>query len=242
MDPMKDCLVLSRYTASEKRTCDHNFHVRFFPMSLCPSVPMFLRQVCEGHIRLCFGQPNITWLYLSSSVATISWPMSALSTHLINAYTGLMNPSALPPFASTSQSARTPSTLVTSGPMSYNATMHGSFNAYPSFSHYQQFQPPFGGGYHANVPPQTITGANVDISAHAAQQIATLQAKLDKKLGPEFISQRPGPGGQGKLTYAEGWKIINLANEVFGFNGWSSSITSLAVDYVCTDFKKSSLN
>jgi len=36
------------------------------------------------------------------------------------------------------------------------------------------------------------------------------------------------------LTY---WKIINLANEVFGFNGWSSSITSLAIDYVCTHKK-----
>ena len=117
--------------------------------------------------------------------------------------------------------------------------MHGSFNAYPSFSHShsQQPQPPFSGKYDANIPQQT----NNDLSAHTAQRIATLQAKLDKKLGPEFISQRPGPGGQGKLTYAEGWKIINLANEVFGFNGWSSSITSLAIDYVCTNIKISAL-
>lgn len=35
-----------------------------------------------------------------------------------------------------------------------------------------------------------------------------------------------------KLTYAEGWKIINLANEVFGFNGWSSSVLSITTDYV----------
>ncbi|KAG8898782.1 DNA repair protein rad52 [Tulasnella sp. 403] len=35
-----------------------------------------------------------------------------------------------------------------------------------------------------------------------------------------------------KLTYVEGWKVINLANEVFGFNGWSSSITSLTVDFI----------
>lgn len=71
-----------------------------------------------------------------------------------------------------------------------------------------------------------------DISLRTAQHIATLQAKLDKKLGPEFISQRPGPGGVQKLTYVEGWKVINLANEVFGFNGWSSSISNLTVDYV----------
>ena len=225
------------YTASVERTCDSNIHLQFVPMSLCPYV---LKPDVRRPYQAVVGQPNITWLFLVSSVATVAtvgWPMSALSTHLISAYTGFMNPSALPPFASISQTARTPPTLVTSGPMSYNAAMHGSFSAYPSFSHSQQPQPPFGSGYFANAPPQTITGANVDLSTRTAQQIATLQAKLDKKLGPEFISQRPGPGGQGKLTYAEGWKIINLANEVFGFNGWSSSITSLAVDYVRTDLK-----
>jgi hypothetical protein len=65
-----------------------------------------------------------------------------------------------------------------------------------------------------------------------ANAIATLQAKLNQKLGPEYISQRPGPGGGIKLTYAEGWKVINLANEVFGFNGWSSSVANLSVDFV----------
>ena len=78
----------------------------------------------------------------------------------------------------------------------------------------------------------------MDISASTASRIATLQAKLDKKLGPEYISQRPGPGGGMKLTYAEGWKIINLANEVFGFNGWSSSIVRLDTDYA--DFDETS--
>jgi DNA repair and recombination protein RAD52 len=72
----------------------------------------------------------------------------------------------------------------------------------------------------------------MDLSQETAQRIAILQAKLDKKLGPEYISQRPGPSGGPKLTYIEGWKIINLANEVFGFDGWSSSIVSLAVDYL----------
>jgi len=66
----------------------------------------------------------------------------------------------------------------------------------------------------------------------SADQLAEMQAKLNKKLGPEFISQRPGPGGGPKLTYAEGWKIINLANEVFGFNGWSSSVLSITTDYI----------
>ncbi|KAF9225997.1 recombination protein Rad52 [Gyrodon lividus] len=68
--------------------------------------------------------------------------------------------------------------------------------------------------------------------SHSATRIATLQAKLNKKLGPEYISQRPGPAGGPKLTYAEGWKIINLANEVFGFNGWSSNIVNITTDFV----------
>jgi len=65
-----------------------------------------------------------------------------------------------------------------------------------------------------------------------ATRLATLQAKLQQRLGPEFLSQRPGPGGGQKLTYLEGWKAIDLANEIFGFNGWSTSVVSLDVDYV----------
>ncbi|TFY63076.1 hypothetical protein EVJ58_g3459 [Rhodofomes roseus] len=72
----------------------------------------------------------------------------------------------------------------------------------------------------------------VDLSDETAKRIATLQVKLNKKLGPEYVSQRPGPSGGPKLTYAEGWKIINLANEVFGFNGWSSNIVSLTTDFI----------
>ncbi|TEB20606.1 recombination protein Rad52 [Coprinellus micaceus] len=71
-----------------------------------------------------------------------------------------------------------------------------------------------------------------ELSEATTLKIANLQAKLNQKLGPEYISQRPGPGGGPKLTYAEGWKIINLANEVFGFNGWSSSIVNLTTDFI----------
>ena len=35
-------------------------------------------------------------------------------------------------------------------------------------------------------------------------------------------------GGQ-KLAYIEGWRLINLANEVFGFNGWSHSVTQQVI-------------
>ncbi|KIK93416.1 hypothetical protein PAXRUDRAFT_829009 [Paxillus rubicundulus Ve08.2h10] len=106
----------------------------------------------------------------------------------------------------------TPS-IVTSGAMMFDSGMHGcgtSFMPKPLFAN------PFNG----------------TIPEDSANRIATLQAKLNKKLGPEYISQRPGPAGGPKLTYAEGWKIINLANEVFGFNGWSSNVVNLTTDFV----------
>lgn len=65
-----------------------------------------------------------------------------------------------------------------------------------------------------------------------ASEIATLQSRLNKQLGPEYISTRPGNGG-GKVAYLEGNKAIALANEVFGFNGWSSSLGQVQIDYVC---------
>ena len=87
-------------------------------------------------------------------------------------------------------------------------------------------------GIPAPQTPFTTSGPqHQSVSEETAKKIATLQVKLDRKLGPEYISQRPGPGGGPKLTYVEGWKIINLANEVFGFNGWSSSIVNLSTDF-----------
>lgn len=69
------------------------------------------------------------------------------------------------------------------------------------------------------------------IREYTAQEIATLQARLDKQLGPEYISARPGPGGQ-RMHYISTEKCISLANEIFGFNGWSSSIRSVQIDFV----------
>ena len=71
----------------------------------------------------------------------------------------------------------------------------------------------------------------VHISEYTAQEIAILQSRLDKQLGPEYISSRAGPGGQ-KVHYLAAEKVIGLANEIFGFNGWSSSIQNIQIDFV----------
>ncbi|PFX34356.1 DNA repair protein RAD52-like [Stylophora pistillata] len=64
-----------------------------------------------------------------------------------------------------------------------------------------------------------------------AEERDAIRNALNQKLGPEYISQRAGAGGQ-KLAYVEGWKLINLANETFGFNGWSHSVTHQNIDFV----------
>ncbi|KAJ9634947.1 DNA repair protein rad52 [Coniosporium tulheliwenetii] len=66
---------------------------------------------------------------------------------------------------------------------------------------------------------------------HTAPETGTLQSQLDKQLGPEYISTSPSAGG-GKEHDMAGDKVILLANEVFGFNGWSSAIRDVQIDFV----------
>src|SRR6266705_3187393 len=77
-------------------------------------------------------------------------------------------------------------------------------------------------------PPVFDIGFDIGVSE-------TIQAKLNRRLGPEYVSQRPAPGGGPKLTYVEGWKIIGLANEVFGYNGWCSTVTKIETDFIDMD-------
>ncbi|KAJ1829799.1 DNA repair protein rad52 [Coemansia sp. RSA 2599] len=67
--------------------------------------------------------------------------------------------------------------------------------------------------------------------AFDAEETMRMQSLLRKKLGPEHISTRQGMGGS-RLSYIEGWRIISIANEVFGFNGWRSSIQNLTIDFM----------
>ena len=35
-----------------------------------------------------------------------------------------------------------------------------------------------------------------------------------------------------RVAYIEGWRTTYLANEIFGFNGWASSVKTCDVDFV----------
>lgn len=109
------------------------------------------------------------------------------------------------------------------GVMSYNPDTHGASSSYQYNTGYPQQPAP---------PPFAMSAFSPRVGVETAIKISQLQARLQKQFGPEFISKRPGPGGGPKVHYIEGWKAINLANEVFGFDGWASSIQNVTVDFV----------
>ncbi|RVD90759.1 Rad52-like DNA repair and recombination protein [Tubulinosema ratisbonensis] len=67
-----------------------------------------------------------------------------------------------------------------------------------------------------------------------------IQSLLSKKLGPEYISYRQGFNGT-KLAYIEGWVAISIANNIFGYDGWSSEIKSVTLDFCDESVGKISL-
>lgn len=64
------------------------------------------------------------------------------------------------------------------------------------------------------------------------QESHAIGNQLKRQLGPEFISTRPSAGG--RVAYLEGWRAINLANDIFGFDGWCSEIMQVDTDF-CDD-------
>lgn len=58
-----------------------------------------------------------------------------------------------------------------------------------------------------------------------------VNAFLHQKLGKDNLTRRPGPRGT-RLTYIESCKAIELANQAFGFNGWSCRVLECKEEYV----------
>eukprot|EP01125_Pyxidicula_operculata_P013246 TRINITY_DN4380_c0_g1_i2.p1 TRINITY_DN4380_c0_g1~~TRINITY_DN4380_c0_g1_i2.p1 ORF type:complete len:298 (-),score=69.88 TRINITY_DN4380_c0_g1_i2:50-943(-) len=64
-----------------------------------------------------------------------------------------------------------------------------------------------------------------------SEEKKTIQRLLEHKLGNEHLAVRPGAGGT-KVAYVESWKAIELANSIFGFDGWSSQIVDITPDFI----------
>ncbi|SCV03558.1 LAME_0H11386g1_1 [Lachancea meyersii CBS 8951] len=71
----------------------------------------------------------------------------------------------------------------------------------------------------------------MEVSKIGGSNPEDIQAKLEKKLGPEYISKRVGFGAS-RVAYIEGWKAINLANQIFGYNGWSTEVKNITIDFM----------
>ena len=68
-------------------------------------------------------------------------------------------------------------------------------------------------------------------SQYSSEEQAAVQKALKARLGPDFISKRPIGGGS-HASYLEGHRAVALANDVFGYNGWSHLVTQQTIDFV----------
>eukprot|EP00727_Mastigamoeba_balamuthi_P009887 m51a1_g5520 putative dna repair and recombination protein (213) ;mRNA; f:417297-418452 len=64
-----------------------------------------------------------------------------------------------------------------------------------------------------------------------ADDTSAVRRLLEQKIPAEHLSTRVG-AGRARFTYVESWKAIEIANGIFGFDGWSCSIVDITPDYV----------
>jgi len=63
------------------------------------------------------------------------------------------------------------------------------------------------------------------------EETSDIGQRLNTKLTKEQISYRVGQGGS-KLAYLETFRAVEIANDIFGFNGWCSSVSNFSIDFV----------
>jgi DNA repair and recombination protein RAD52 len=81
-------------------------------------------------------------------------------------------------------------------------------------------------GRHSNVNRRVIQ------RPFSVEECSRIQSTLKKPIDMEHIQFRPS--AQGSVGYVEGWKALSIANDIFGFDGWSSEILSLSPDFIDT--------
>ncbi|KAG5186712.1 Rad52/22 double-strand break repair protein [Tribonema minus] len=71
------------------------------------------------------------------------------------------------------------------------------------------------------------TGSVEPASANAELRV---RERLQQTLNKDQVAQRAGPGGT-KLVYFPIEKAVEVANEIIGYNGWSSTVVHMDKDY-----------
>eukprot|EP00871_Galdieria_phlegrea_P003661 jgi/Galph1/4296/GphlegSOOS_G2950.1 len=68
-------------------------------------------------------------------------------------------------------------------------------------------------------------------TAYSAEEHCRISSLLAEPLTREDVQTRPGPS-RFPVTYISGFKAIDRANKVFGFDGWSSQIVGFDMNYM----------
>ncbi|KAJ1627089.1 hypothetical protein T492DRAFT_1027659 [Pavlovales sp. CCMP2436] len=83
-------------------------------------------------------------------------------------------------------------------------------------------------------PPAREAQADPARAEWTPEEHQRISDALAIKLPSEAIATRAGQGGK-HFSYIEFWKVIERTNQIFGFDGWSSTIMDMAQEYL--DFK-----
>ncbi len=73
------------------------------------------------------------------------------------------------------------------------------------------------------------------------EEAELISKKLETRIPPEGIAYRSSSGMGGQVAYLEGWRAFNYANDIFGFNGWSSEILNMSTDFIDVENGKMSV-
>ena len=64
------------------------------------------------------------------------------------------------------------------------------------------------------------------------EERAVIQNLSERPLGADHLAVRAGAAGN-KFTYVESWKAIELANAIFGFDGWYENAPPILSNPLC---------
>jgi len=84
-------------------------------------------------------------------------------------------------------------------------------------------------------PSTPSSYAQRPIREFSPEEAARVQDRLESTIPAEGIAYRSASGTGGTVAYLEGWRAFKYANEIFGFNGWSSEILNFTIDFIDVD-------
>ena len=79
-------------------------------------------------------------------------------------------------------------------------------------------------------PTTSWTDGSINVNGHYQGLLYLLSLLLATT--KDHMNVLLNSGGGQKVVYIEGWRSIALANQIFGYNGWSHSVSGQTIDFV----------